>query len=53
MFDHANIRKDASEHSCLSVRMYLSILAHVAHLAQSFFLVLNGNNKCFDVSIQI
>ena len=37
MFEHANTRKHVFEHSCSSVRMFLSILAHLAHLAQSFF----------------
>ena len=49
-FKHANTRKHVSEHSCSSVRVFLSILAH---LAQSFVLILNGINRCFDVSMQI
>ena len=53
MSKHANTRKHISEHSCSSVRVLLSILAHLAHLAQSFILILNGINKCFDVSMQI
>ena len=42
LFGHANTRKHVYEHSCSSVRVFLSILAHLAHLAQSFFLILNG-----------
>ena len=53
MFEHAYTRKHAYEHSCSSVMVFLSILAHLAHLAQSFFLILNGINRCFDVSMQI
>ena len=45
MFKQANTRKHVSEHSCSSVRVFLSILAHLAHLAQSFFLISNGINK--------
>ena len=37
LFGHANTRKHVIEHSCSSVRVFLSILAHLAHLAQSFF----------------
>ena len=37
LFGHANTRKHVYEHSCSSVRVFLSILAHLAHLAQSFF----------------
>ena len=47
---HANTRKHVSEHSCSSVRVFLSVLAH---LAQFFFLILNGINKCLDISMQI
>ena len=39
LFEHANTRKHAYEHSCSSVRVILSISAHSAHLAQFFFLV--------------
>ena len=53
MFERANTRKHVREYSCSSVRVFLSILAHLAHLAQSFVLILNGINKCFDVSMQI
>ena len=45
LFEHPNTRKHAYEHSCSSVRVFLSILAHLAHLAQSFFLILNGINR--------
>ena len=37
LFEHANTRKHVYEHSCSSLRVFLSILAHFAHLAQSFF----------------
>ena len=37
MFKKVNTRNHISEHICLSLRMVLSILAHLAHLAQSFF----------------
>ena len=49
----ANKRKHVSEHSCSSVRVFFSILAHSAHLAQSFFLILNGINKCFDTCLSM
>ena len=39
LFEHANTRKYVYEHNCLSVRVFLSILAHLAHLAQSVFLI--------------
>ena len=45
LFEHPNTRKHAYEHSCSSVRVILSILAHLAHLAQFFFLILNGINR--------
>jgi len=45
LFEHANTRKHVYEHSCSSVRVFLSILAHLAHLAQFFFLILNIMNK--------
>ena len=35
LFEHANTRKHVYEHSCSSVRAFLRILAHLAHLAQS------------------
>ena len=37
LFENANTRKHVHEHNCSSVRVFLSILAHLAHLAQSFF----------------
>ena len=37
IFERANTRKYVREYSCSSVRVFLSILAHLAHLAQSFF----------------
>ena len=36
MFKQANTRKHVSEQSCSSVRVFLSILAHSAYLAQFF-----------------
>ena len=36
MFEHANIKKHVYEHSCLSVRVFLSISAYLAYLAKSF-----------------
>ena len=42
MFKQANSRKHVSEQSCSSVRLYLSILAH---LARSFSLILNMINE--------
>ena len=57
MFKQANTRQHISEQSCSSVRLFLSILAHLAHLACSFFLIskpINEEmNKCFDLSMQI
>ena len=35
LFEHANARKHVYEHSCSSVRAFLSISAHLANLAQS------------------
>ena len=37
IFEHVNTRKHASEHSRLSGWVILNILAHLAHLAQSYF----------------
>ena len=51
--EHANTRKHLSEHSCLSMRVFFSILAHLAHLDQSYFLILNGVNKCFDMCLSM
>ena len=34
MFEHANSRKQISKYSCLSVKVFLSIFAHSALLAQ-------------------
>ena len=53
MFKKADTKKHISEHNCSSVRVFLSILAHLAHLAQFFFLIFNGINKCFDRSMKI
>ena len=39
--------------SCSSVRVFFSILAHLTHLAHSFFLILNGINKCFDTCLSM
>ena len=33
LFEHANTRKHVYEQSCSSVRVFLSNLAHLAHLA--------------------
>ena len=49
MLKQANTRKHVSEHSCSSVRVTLSILAHLDHLDLSYFsLILNAINayKC-------
>ena len=49
-YEHANIRKHVNEHSWSSVRVILSILAHLAHLAQSYFsLIFSAINtfNCF------
>ena len=35
LLEHANTKKHVYEHSCSSVRAFWSILAHLAHLAQS------------------
>ena len=51
--EHANTRKHVSEHSCSSVRVFFSILAHLAHLAYFFFLILNGINECFDTCLSM
>ena len=37
MFEHANTRKHVYEPSFASMRVFLSILAHLAHLGQSSF----------------
>ena len=42
---HANTRKHVSEQSCSSLRAFLSILAHLAHLACSFSLIFNRMNE--------
>ena len=39
------IKKHVSEQSCSSVRAFSSILAHLAHLACAFSLILNRINK--------
>ena len=44
MFKQADTKKHVSELSCLFGRVFLCILAHLAHLAQSFFLIFNGIN---------
>ena len=53
LFEHENIKKHVSEHSCSSVRVFFSILAHLAHLAQFYFLISNGINKCFDTCLSM
>ena len=40
LFEHANTRKHANEHNCSSV-----FLSDLAHLAQSFYLILNAINE--------
>ena len=45
LFKQANTRKHVSEHSLSSVRVILSILAHIVHLACSFSVILNRKNK--------
>ena len=37
MLKQADTKKHVSEHKCFSVWVFLSILAHLAHLAQFFF----------------
>ena len=53
MFDHANAKQHEHEHSCLSVRVHLSIFAHLAHFAKfnslSFYAI---NQKIFCMQIQ-
>ena len=51
MFKQADTEKHISEHNCSFVRVFLSILAHLAHLAQFFFMIFNAINKCFDLSM--
>ena len=49
-FKHANTRKHVSKHSWLSSWVILNILAHLAHLAQSYFsLIFSATNtyNCF------
>ena len=48
----ANTRKHIDEHSCSPVRVNLSILTHLAHLAQSFFLFhMQKMNKYIDTCL--
>ena len=49
-FKNANIRKHVSEQSYSSVRVFLSILAHFAHLAH-FLLIFYWINTYFDGSM--
>ena len=37
LFEHADTSKHVFEQHCSSMRVFLSILAHIAHLAQSYF----------------
>ena len=39
LFEHTNTRKHIYEHNCSSVRVFWSILAHLAPLAQFVFLI--------------
>ena len=48
MFMKAETEKHISEHNCSSVRVFLNILAHLAHLAQYLLLM---ENQCFDGSM--
>ena len=52
MLKQVDTKKHISEHKYFSVRVFLSILAH---LAQSFYLILNGidEKKSSDVIMQI
>ena len=50
MLNKADTKKHISEQSCSSVRVFLSMLAHLAHLAQSDFPILNRINKCFNLA---
>ena len=45
LFEHANTRKHVYEHSCSSVRVFWWILAHLAHLAQFLYFILNVINE--------
>ena len=44
LFEHADTRKHDYEHSCSSVRVFLSNLAYLAYLAQ-FFYILSAINE--------
>ena len=44
MFKQANKKKHISEQSCSSIRAFFSILAHLAHLACSFSVILKRIN---------
>ena len=41
MFKKADTKKHVSELSCSFARVFLCILAHLAHLARYFFLIFN------------
>ena len=43
-FQYADTRK-FYERSCLSVKVFLSIIANLANLAQSFFFIINAINE--------
>ena len=45
MFKKAETEKHNSEYNCSSVRVFLNILAQLAHLAQSFFRMSKGINQ--------
>ena len=54
MFKQGNTKKHVIKHSYSSVRVILTILVHSAHLAQSYFLILNGIiKKMFECEIAI
>ena len=48
-FKHANTKKHVSKHSWLSGWVILNILAHLAHLAQSYFSLIISDGLCFSV----
>ena len=48
--EHANTKKHVSKHSWLSGRVILSILAHIAHLAQSYLSLILSAIKTYNCS---
>jgi len=49
-FKHANTRKHLSKHSWLRSRVILNILAHLAHLAQSYFSLIFSATNTYNCS---